>query len=413
MFDILKYNTISFAIRFFLGMVLIKVLSSFLGPEGLGVYGQFVSFIGLVTIFSSGGINDAVIKFTSKYEHSKYSIYKFLKAGWIISIAFIFLSCIFMIVFSKLISYFLFNNESYYSYIILISFVTPFLISSNFFISVYTGRGLAKSVISKSIYAVIVITPCIILSTILWGLHGALIALILSQSLMFFFLNEYKKKQYYKKYFYKLNISKEITSYAPNIFISLVNIISVHVTLLMVKSLIIHKLSIKDLGIYEGLSRISSLYLTVISSTLNLYILPKFSKYSTFKMINIEIYKTYKFLLPLMIIALLFIFLTRNIIIDILFNESFRPISTLLFWQLIGDFFRSLSFVFSVLILAKGFAKTHILTEAIFSLSFYIISTNLIESYKLNSITIAYAISTFLCFIAYLSFHYFNKKKYV
>lgn len=96
------------------------------------------------------------------------------------------------------------------------------------------------------------------------------------------------------------------------------------------------------------MNRISGLYLLFVTTSFSVYYLPKLSEIKTQVLLK-EIIKTYKIITPIIVISLILIFLLKNLVINVLFTKEFYPMKDLFFWQLLGDFFKIMSWILAFL----------------------------------------------------------------
>jgi len=100
--------------------------------------------------------------------------------------------------------------------------------------------------------------------------------------------------------------------------------------------------------------------------------------------------------MPLIGLMLIGIYLFRGIIINLLYSKSFTPATELFSYQLLGDFFRVASWLFTYLLLAKAWTKTYVVTEIILSAVFVCLSYSFSRSYGLIGVTYAFALTYFI-----------------
>ena len=176
---------------------------------------------------------------------------------------------------------------------------------------------------------------------------------------------------------------------------ALVTAMTVPVSQLLIRGYIIKEFSITEAGFWEGINRISAMYLMFVTTSFSVYYLPKLSEIKEDKLLRQEILKTYKIITPVIFVNLLIIYLLKDLVINILFTKEFYPMKELFLWQLIGDFFKILSWMLAFVMVAKSMTKTYITTEIVFSvllvvLSYYFINQNGVvgatQSYCINYI---------------------------
>jgi PST family polysaccharide transporter len=93
------------------------------------------------------------------------------------------------------------------------------------------------------------------------------------------------------------------------------------------------------------------------------------------------------------------VILFRDFFITLVYTEEFLVISSLLFFQILGDIIKINSWVLGNLILAKVHVKTFIGVQIGWSLTFFILSISLIPKLGFVGIAVAYLISYILHFL--------------
>ena len=101
-------------------------------------------------------------------------------------------------------------------------------------------------------------------------------------------------------------------------------------------------------GMWQAMWYFSSVYLMVVTSTLAVYYLPKFSSLKESDQINAELIKGLRIVIPSVILLSLFILSTKDIVVSILFSHEFKPIEELFAGMLVGDVLKIASWFFSV-----------------------------------------------------------------
>ena len=134
----------------------------------------------------------------------------------------------------------------------------------------------------------------------------------------------------------------------------------------------------------------------VITTSFSVYYLPRLSELTDAKELRHEIFKSYKLILPSLLIMFSLIYILRFFIINLLFTHEFYPMEKLFLWQLCGDFFKMGSWILSYMMVAKAMTKWFITTEIGFSLLFVILGFYFIQINGVVGITQAYLINYIL-----------------
>jgi PST family polysaccharide transporter len=211
-----------------------------------------------------------------------------------------------------------------------------------------------------------------IVVTIRFGLFGALINAMLAQVCIFGVNMVFVwRAKIYTRDIFRLNVNKQLLwklfKFATmSLTVALIGPTST----LLIRNYIINGFSVNEAGFVQGVWNISAAYLTVVTTTLSIYYLPTLSSIKDEGELRKEIFKGYKFLLPLTIIGGLCIFVCRDLIISILYTPEFLPMKEYFTFQLIGDTFKIAAWILSLIIVAKAMTRQFIVCEVIFTASY-------------------------------------------
>jgi PST family polysaccharide transporter len=168
------------------------------------------------------------------------------------------------------------------------------------------------------------------------------------------------------------------------------------IVFIAIRNNIIKQIGIEEAGFWETITRISSYYMMFSSTILTVYFFPKLAIAKNSLETKKVFWMYYKSILPLFIIGLTCIYFLRYFIIELLFTKAFMPVSSLFFWQLLGDVIKVSSLILGFQFLAKKLTLAFILSE-IFSLTvLYFTSNFLITVYGIQGIVMAQAFDNFI-----------------
>jgi PST family polysaccharide transporter len=405
------YTAISTAITFISGFVLIKVIAVKIGPEGIAQVGQFQNTTALLSIAATASISVGVTKYLAEYQNDLYKKQQLISTA-IITVIIAALSVgLFVIGFSSVLSSKAFHRADYsIVYILFGSFLI--LISLNtLFASILNGlKEIKKLTIVNSAGALGGIIVTFLFADLL-GVKGVLIAANFT-AIILFSLNVFlfKKMNYISLRLVFSSFNKKILVLLLSF--SLMNIASgilAPVSQLSIRGFIIKKFTLEEAGYWQAITRISDYYLTFITTVLSVYYLPRLSELVSRHEIKEELKKGYKIILPSTILLALIIFLSKGLIIRVLFTESFMPMEKLFHWQLIGDVLKIGSWLLAYLMLAKAKIKTLIVTEIIFTFSLIAFTKFGVTQFGLIGATYAFALNYGLYWITMI----FLMRKYL
>ncbi|MGE4444884.1 MAG: O-antigen translocase [Candidatus Altimarinota bacterium] len=393
-------TAISTVIQAFSGFVINKVIAIYIGPSGLASVGQLRDFITLIMSFANLGIARGIVKYTAEYQTIEEK-QKIFSTSIVVSLFGSLIVSIFLFVFSEYLSELILKDTQYGSVFIVFG-LTIFLFALNtVLMSILNGQKEIKKYIlvniASSLFSLI-FTSFLIMQL---NLIGALYALVVNQSVVFFITLAFILKSHWFKleYFKKGLDKKSLVNLSKFSLMALTSALSIPISHMIIRNHIGETISWDAAGYWQGIWFISTLYLMVITTSLSTYYTPKLSELTDKVSIKREIISGYKIIMPIVILMSVVIFLMKEYIVLVAFSEEFMPMIELFKWQLIGDVIKIGTFLLSTLFVAKAMTKIYVFSEVFFSISFVLLSIFLIDSYGLIGITYAYTINYVLYFI--------------
>ncbi|ENZ0349734.1 MULTISPECIES: O-antigen translocase [Morganella] len=388
-------NGIAVLIKTLTMFVLNKILAIYVGPAGYTIIGQFQNFIQMVTSFSGSAINTGIIKYTAEYYDSpKKQKLIWQTAGSLIFILSIIFS-ILILIFKAPLSNYIFKSSEYQSIFIWLAIFLIFFNFNAFFLAILNGKKEIVKLITANILGSLFSLIITSFLAIQYNLYGALIALSIYQSIVFIvtFTLCLKSSWFKVNYLFgKINkkIAKNLSSF---VLMALVSAICVPLSQITIRYYLMSEYNLYYAGYWEAMTRLSTAYLMFVTTTLGVYYLPRFAELQQIDKIKKEVYRGYKFILPLTLCTGLTIYLLRDFVIKLLFSESFLPMEKLFLWQMIGDSLKIGSWILSYLMLSKAMTKTFIITEIVFALNSILLTVLGNTFFGFEGVSIAYMVN--------------------
>lgn len=367
------------------GLVSVKVVAAIIGPAGVALVGQLSNFSTMLLNFSNGCIGSGVTKYLAEFKDDKDATAQYLSTALRITVVCSLICGISLIVLHSLLSELIMQSRDY-GYVFVIFGITILLYGlNNLLLSIVNGFKEFRSYVYINIANSIVGVTFTVLLVLTWGLEGALVSAVTYQSVMLFItLWILRKTPWLRWSNFTQKFSKFVASrYFKFALMSLTSVICVPISQMLLRGYVMAEISDVDAGLWEGMNRISAMYLMVITSSFTVYYLPRLSEITDPLELRREIYKSYAIIVPALIAGFALIYLLRFIIIKLLFTPEFVPMQSLFLWQLLGDFFKICSWLLAFLMVAKAMAKAFITTEIVFTLIYIAIGFLLI---RLNGI---------------------------
>lgn len=398
-------NAIQVIVRFAISILNIKIIAVLVGPSGMALVGYLNNALQVGLSISNLGFKDGIVKYISQYKGDKNTQNKYISTSIIaVFIASIFLSII-ALLFSKKISEHIFLSDEYFR---IFRFAGIFLITNSLFnllLSILNGLEKQKYFILLNIVLSVSGFLVALGAILLWGLNGLLWAQLFLCTIAFLLgIRIFKRIVKTKISYFSFNILKNLSKYST---MALFSAVTGPIVYLIIRNILRTETSMITLGLWDGINRISTNYLLIITSAFSYYFIPTFSQITNKRGIVNEVKKTYKVLAPLLLIGGLTIYFGKDIIIKLLFTEEFLEMRPLFIWQVIGDFFKIMAWILATLLIAKARVKTYLILETA-AMALQIILIKLITTHLSNDyLTLYYCIENFLYFITLCIIFYF------
>jgi len=409
-------NSGAILVKMITGLIISKLTAYFLGPVGIALIGNLRNGQSVINTIASSGIQKGVVSLIAKGKDKKKLLQiltnTFFSLGLLVSIV----VSVFLLLFSNEVSSYIFQTNSYIWIINLIAFSLPINTLNLFVLSILQGLSEFKKVISINI--ITSICNLVLFSVLIYfvGLEGAFVTVIILSTLQFIITLYYARPYYYlfkdlKFFYFPKKIVFSLSKYG---LMTLISSITFPLVYLGIRREIMVGLSNTDAGYWEAMSRLSSHYILLMVSIINLYVLPKLSAANSQKTFKETVLEFYKLIIPFYGIGLIIIYALRYYIIRIVYSQEFSPVQGLFLGQLIGDFFYILALVMTYQMHAKKQVKRFLVTDLFLAIGLYVFSIYLLDIFGLKGVMYAHASINFLYFLLVLFIFrkpLFNKSK--
>ncbi|HEY1870934.1 MAG TPA: O-antigen translocase [Chitinophagaceae bacterium] len=394
-------NAVATIIRMLTGFVSVKVVAAIIGPIGVALLGQLNNFAQILLSFSNGGINAGVTKYTSEFSSSEKDYILYLGTGFWITVVLSAITSLVLIFGAGYFSTDILHDVKYKSVFYVFGATILFYALNALLTAVINGfKEYRKYVIANIVGSLVGMAFAIILS-VKYGVYGALLSAITFQSIVFFITLGLVAKSYWFKwrsFLLKFN-KKAAVQLGHYSLMAIASAVTVPAGQIIVRNFITKNKSITDAGLWEGINRISAMYLMVITASLGVYFLPKLAELKSKKELRNEIYSVYKLVFPFLILTTLLIYYFRVFIIHVLFTSEFNGMESLFIFQLIGDILKIMGWVLGYLLLAKAMTKIYIVMEIVNFLLLILTSYFLVDHYGTIGATMAFALVYLIYFV--------------
>lgn len=358
----------------------------------MALVGQLQSYLNIGVNLTGLGFNNGLIKYTSQFQNCVQRQHLFFSTSLIATVVTSVLLALISFIFSTEIAEYIFNNEIYEPIIRLsgIYFLTTATV--NLFTAFLNGRQELKRFIKVNILLTISSFFTALIALYFFKLHGLLYAQIfLSSSTFFIVLSQIIGFCKSRSISFSKAVIKRLSGYS---LMAIVSGTLAPLSLFLIRRIIATNLSWEHAGLWDGINKVSNNYIMLLTMSFSYYFLPTFSRLINNREIKIEVTKSLKTIIPILCIGACVIFISRNLIIQLLFSSEFTNMKSLFIWQVIGDFFKIISWVFGYLFIAREKTRLFIITE-VTSVALQIVLAKLFISINLP-INLYYGVENFL-----------------
>lgn len=392
------------AVRVLTGMVSIKVVAVFLGPQGVAYVGQFQSFLKIINNLANFGIGQGITKYIAQYRKEKQMLPKIVGTSTAITLVATCSVSFILFIWAGTWSQWLFKTYEYSTVFVWLSFLLVFFSMGQVLLSVLNGfKQIRPFIFARAVHTLLALAFTVVLVYLL-RVKGALLALVFGQATVFIaaFIFARGKAWMQWKWFMDGVDKQMLRKLLAFSLMAFSSVILLELRQLYLRDYVIVRLSPEQAGYWQAMWKISEIYLLVLTTALSTYYLPRLSEIDNTHELRREIGKSYLFILPVVLVLSSSMFLFRDFVIRILFTPDFFPMRNLFLFQLTGDVFKISSWVLSFLLVAKAMTKTFLITEVVFKISFLGFALFFMRSHGVVGLTYAFALNYFVYFITML-----------
>lgn len=394
------YSGIGTSISLIARLITNKIIAVYLGTNGLFLLGQLKDFLKITATVSSLGTSDGLIKYIAEYKKDQNQINNYLSNGFKIHLLASLVVAILTLLFKDFLSTKLFKTDAYSNFFIILAFSLITIALHSFILSILNGlKKIKQYVLITSLSSIFTAIISVIL-VIKFNIEGALYALAFSQIISFilsFLFIKFDPSIAFTQFLLPLK-KTYLKSLSKFSIMAIISPLFLVIATLFARNYILKEFDENHAGSWEGMWRISAMYLLFITSTLKFYLLPTFSSLKGEKLKK-EVFKIWAFVLPTILLTVLVIYLFKDFLISTLFSEEFQLIGILIGFHLIGDVLKIMTWILGNLIISKAKTKIFIFLQLEWSTAFILFTILFVNIYGFKGISIAYMCAYIIHFI--------------
>ena len=390
---------LSTAISLLARLISTKIVAVYLGTNGMFLMGQLKDFLRLGNTIGSFGIENGIVKYVSEYESEKTKLSDIIGTSFKINFASALIFSSLILVFKNQISDFLQINfsENFYFLILIFSIISASIHTC--FLSIYNGLNKIKLYVLVNIFSNILSAIILVILVLEMQIIGAFYALAINQIfslliniILFFIYKPFEIRWVFKEFVYD-NL-KKLSSFSV---MAVVGPTCLIISTFIVRDFIFTEFGSDYAGSWEAMWRISAIYLLFLITTFKFYLIPTFSKLNNNELKK-EVFKIWKVVIPIIIIITAGVYITKDLIINILLSEEFMLINTIIFFHLLGDVIKINCWVLGNIMISKADTKSFIFFQIEWSVVFVALTYLFIGKYGFVGVSISYFITYIIHF---------------
>lgn len=397
------YSAASTTISLLVKLITNKVIAVYLGTNGMFLMGQLKDFLKIGNTLGTMGIETGTVKYTSELNKNNTNFKELLSTSFKIHFYSSLIVVLLILIFYNYVTtgfsdeMSLIKNNNY-KYILSISIIS-FSIQT-FIMSVLNGLKKIKIFVLINIVATLISAILLIYLVVNYSIIGAFYALILSPILTLItalsiclILKPFKLNFF--NYLFKVEYLKNLSNFSLMAIAAPICLIS---ATFIVRYYIYDEFDSNHAGSWEAMWRISAIYLLFLTTTFKFYLVPTFSNLNN-DQLKKEVFKIWKTILPVIFLITILVYLSKDMIINILFTNEFNLINSLILFHLLGDIIKINCWVLGNILVAKAKTNQFILFQLEWCILFVILSIILANTYGFIGLSIAYFVTYLIHFL--------------
>lgn len=407
---ITSLNSLSVLVRMGTGLISAKVVALCIGPTGMAWVGNLRNFITAVENIATLGMTNGIVKYTTEYRNDPNTQVAFIHTVLTVLTLVALMTSLgigsLAVLWNPMLLEGYTTDTSLWWWI---AVALPWYLVSIILVTILNGLEAFRQVVKIQTLGAILglgITVALVYSYATWG---ALLAVVVAPAVSFG-LSLWALRKTLQSYRPRVQWSfiRNLSHFSLMALAS--SVIGPWVMILIRKKLIAFH-GLDQAGYWEALNRLSGFYFVFVTTLIGLYFLPKLVQ-SESRAEDREVFQAYYGkIIPLFGIGLLLIYLLRNPLITFLYTEEFQPITSVLVWQLLGDFCKALALLLGYRFFAKRQTLQFLITELGSLALLYVLCSLWIPLYGLHGLLYAYALNYAVYFLVLVLLYRFRQSQ--
>lgn len=388
-------NGIAVVVKVASALVLNKILAVYVGPAGYAIIGQFQNAVSIVVSFAGGLVGAGVTKSTAQNFDDEAKQHRIWQTAIRFSLLASLVAGLVLLILGSHLSEWLLHRADMSSVFVWLALALPAMAANTLLLAIVNGKKEVRIYVAANIIGSLLVMTLTGLLAYQFGLYGALVAftinpaiVLLSTTLMI------SKRHWFKAKFLWGKMDRpalhELSGFG---LMGITSALAMPLTFMFIRDHLANQLGMDAAGYWQASWKISEIYLMLVTTTLSVYYLPRLAEIRTAPELKAEIFKVYRFVLPIVIVGAVSMFFLRDFIIQVLFTNEFLPMRELFAWQLTGDVIKIGSWILAYIMLGRAMVKAFVFMEIGFALLFILLSWGFVDQFGLVGVPMAYAVN--------------------
>ncbi|MGH2563120.1 MAG: oligosaccharide flippase family protein, partial [Ginsengibacter sp.] len=269
------YTSLSTAITFLSGFIVVKVVALKVGPEGIAFVGQFQNTTAILSMLATAAITTGVVKYLSEHKNDPVKSRQIINTAFLIIFFSSLIISLFVMGTSGYLSNASFKTKDFWIVYFLFGLFTMAISYNGLFSCILNGLKEIRKFTVVNIISSLTGVSLTVIFAYTWGITGVLIAST-ATAVIIFCINIYifsklgiKWRPDFKSW--DKPVIKMLTGFSLMAIVSGFVIPSMQI---LVRNRIITEFSIAEAGYWQAVTKISDYYLGFITTVLAVYYMP-------------------------------------------------------------------------------------------------------------------------------------------
>jgi PST family polysaccharide transporter len=394
-------NGIAVAVKVGSALVLNKILAVYVGPAGYAIIGQFQNAVSIVVSLAGGVVASGVTKVTAQHYDDEAKQHAVWQTAIRFSLLASLLAGICLLFIGNSLAEWLLHRTDMSSVFIWLALTLPAMAANNLLLAILNGKKEVGIYVVANIIGSFLSLLVTGLLAYNFGIYGALVAFTINPAIVLLSTTTMvARRDWFKAKFLWGRINRpalhELSGFG---LMGLTSALTIPVTFMIIRDYLATNLGLTAAGYWQASWKISEIYLMLVTTTLSVYFLPRLAEIRSATELRAEIFKVYRFVMPIVLMGAVTIYLLRDFIIHTLFTPDFLPMRELFPWQLIGDVLKIGAWITGYVLIGQGMVKIFLSVEILFSISFVLLSWIFVKKWGLQGVPMAYTVNYSLCWL--------------